>query len=47
MSWMNCLLSAEEQKVESLFHADDMILLSRSKNGLITVRKKLAQDELF
>lgn len=38
MSWMNGLCY-EEGKVKSLFYADDMVLLSPTRNGLITVRR--------
>lgn len=39
-SWMNCPLLYEKQGIKSLFYADNMVLLSPTRNGLITVRKK-------
>lgn len=37
---MNCPLLYEKQGIKSLFYADNMVLLSPTRNGLITVRKK-------
>lgn len=37
VGWM--ALCYEEQKVKSLFYADDTVLLSPTRNGLITVRR--------